>query len=129
MQLCPVVTGPRGQKSAALLTSHGKPVTCKLPPTTTPFNAGVYGDQPSTRYNLDLICDDPAYQKFLNGVDEFVLQTICKNSSDYFKTKKTPEEVRAAFKPSITERGPSYAPTTRTKIIVGRTQDLTCIAR
>ena len=120
MQLCPVVSGPRGNKSSALLTSEGKPVTCKLPPTTTPFNAGVYGDAPSTRLNLDLVCDDPAYQKFLNGVDEFFLQTISKNSLDYFKSKKTPEEVRAAFKPSIKvverEGGPTYRPLVRTKI-------------
>ena len=122
MQLCAPITGPRGNRSCALLTSDGKPVTCKLPPTTTPFNAGVYGDAPSTRLNLDLVCDDPAYQKFLNAVDEFVLQTICKNSSDYFKSKKTPEEVRAAFKRSIKtierEGGPTYAPLVRTKINV-----------
>ena len=71
LQLCAVVTGPRGNKSSPLLTSDGKPVSCKLPPTTTPFNAGVYGDQPSTRLNLDLRCDDPAYQKFLKDLDFF----------------------------------------------------------
>ena len=122
MQLCPLQTGPRGNKSCALLTSDGRPVSCKLPSTTTPFNAGVYGDAPTTRLNLDLVVEDPAYEEFLNIIDEFVVEAISKNSQDYFKTKKTPEEVKAAFKSSIkvTHRdgGATYRPLVRTKINV-----------
>ena len=118
LQLGAIQTGPRGNKSAPLLSGN-KPVTCKLPATSTPFNAGVFGDQPGcTRLNLDLHCDQEAYQRFLTEIDEFVIKTLQSNPETYFRKKLSPEEVRAAFKPSITQKN-EWLPVVRTKINIG----------
>jgi hypothetical protein len=118
LQLGSVIVGPRGNKSAPLSRGN-KPVTCKLPPTTAPFNAGVFGDQLSTRLNLELHVGQEEYQKFLNEIDEFCIKALAKDSAQYFPKKKTEEEIRAIFKPSITVRekdGVQYEATMRTKI-------------
>ena len=124
LQLLPIVAGPRGNKSAALLRGNA-PVTAKLPATTTPFNAGVFNPDPNapspTRLNLDLHCDAEAYQTFLREIDSFVLQTLQADPQSWFKKKMTPDEVKAVFKPSITERSKdliNYLPTVRTKFNV-----------
>jgi hypothetical protein len=93
-----------------------EPVTATLPATTTPFNAGVYGDTPGvTRLNLELRAGSDAYQSFLNEVDEAVLKALSADTQTYFKKKMTPEDVRAAFKPSSSVRGEHEA-TLRCKI-------------
>ena len=67
--------------------------------------------------NLELRCGHEAYQKFLDEVDEAVLQALSATPQDFFpKGKKmTPEEVRAAIKPSSIVRG-EHEPTVRCKI-------------
>ena len=120
LQLLPIVQGPRGNKSAGISRKNG-PATFKAPvSTTTPFNAGVYGGEPgATRLNLDLNCGHDAYHNFLTELDEFIIKTLSADPQTYFKKKLSPEDVRAMFKPSITQRerdGQHYEPTFRTKL-------------
>ena len=121
LQLLPLVSNPRGNKSAGILRNN-LPVTCKLPATTTPFNAGVFGDTPgAVRQNLELHAGQEAYQHFLNEIDEFCIKALAKDSAQYFKKKMSKEEIRAVFKRSSTERCKDhvdYEPTCRTKINV-----------
>ena len=119
LQLGSVIVGPRGNKSAPLSRGN-KPVTCKLPPTSCPFNAGVFGDQLSTRLNLELHVGQEEYQKFLNEIDEFCIKALAKDSAQYFPKKKTEDEIRTISKPSITQRekdGIQYEASMRAKII------------
>jgi hypothetical protein len=111
-------TGPRGNKSAPLLCGK-EPCSRALPATTTPFDAGVYGDntQGVTRLNLELRCGSEAYQSFMNEVDEAVLKALSTTPQDFFpKGKKmSPEDVQAVYKKSSTVRG-EHEPTVRCKI-------------
>jgi hypothetical protein len=116
ISLLPVQTGPRGNKSATIVRGK-EPVTAHLPSTTTPFNAGVYGDTPCNRLNLELRAGNEAYQSFMNEVDAGVLKALSATPQDFFpKGKKmTPEDVQAVYKKSSTVRGEHEA-TLRCKI-------------
>jgi len=129
LRLLPLVSGPRGNKFAPILRGSS-PATCTLPASSTPFNAGVFGDTPgATRLNLDLHCGQEAYQTFLKEIDEFCIKAMASDPQQFFKKKLSEEDIRAIFKPSITERRKDnidYEATVRTKINIAGPSAVRC---
>ena len=71
-----IQTSARGVKSASL-TADGQPIYAQLTwqaePLTTPFGAGSFGNEETTRKTIDFRCT-PELQAFLEGLDTWATQ-------------------------------------------------------
>lgn len=126
-QLLPIVCSARGSKSAQILCNNA-PIKVKLEPTKAPFGAGVWNQTPDiTRLNLDLQCSN--YLEFLQKVDDWAIDKLAANSSQFFKKTMSKEEIKGIFKPSASpheKNNVPYEPTFRCKINVAGANVVKC---
>ena len=116
-----LIVSQRGQKSAALYLSEGKPLYLKLGSDSetleAPFGLSSWDDKGSNRVSLDLRLT-PEIEKCINAIDQNVLSYMEKNYKHYFGAAMTWEKVKEYFRPTIryADEGKTYPPLLKTKL-------------
>ena len=113
-QLQDTQTSSRGAKTCTLLSAKGEKIVFTLGPTSTPFGAGSYGDEATTRKTLDLRVFDTE-SEFFKELDNWAVDYIAKNSERLLKKSLTRDQVKEHYRsPATAKEG--YQPLVRTKI-------------
>lgn len=110
IQIGKVRTLGNGVTRVAYITMDGENVIYQFPEMSSPFGMGSWkNDNGTTKYWFDLSFRDienrvplQVTKKFIEDIDEKVIQHALDNSHEFFKKKYTSKEVvRALFSPSI----------------------------
>ena len=98
----------RGAKSCALTRDGQKQIITlghKGDLLTTPFGASSFGDDATTRKNLDFrLSQDSVWLAYFDAIDAWAIPYI--NSERLFKKTLTDEQVREIYKPIVQRKNP-----------------------
>jgi hypothetical protein len=114
-------TNQKGAKSCAISYQDGSPIRVKLceTPLRSPFGFSSW-DEGSNRKNLDFSIVDEALRNSIVNIDQWVMQTVMRDSPKYLGKQLSAQLIEEMYKPSLTHsKEGQYPPTLRTKVTVG----------
>ena len=99
LQIGDVVTTGKGAKTAPF-TSEGKPVFANLWPMQIRFEPSAFQDPDATRVNMVFRPPEEVIQH-LQELDEFILQTVCKDPARWFGKARSETQIRESYNPIV----------------------------
>jgi hypothetical protein len=95
----------RGAKSCALLDAANKvcfTLGSREEPTSTPFGATVFGDEPNTRKTIEFNLS-PEQEESFAKFDRWSVTYLAMNSQRLFKKEMSEEQIRENYKSPLTK--------------------------
>jgi hypothetical protein len=106
-QLKDTCVSARGAKSCALLDAANKvcfTLGSREEPTSTPFGATVFGDEPNTRKTIEFNLS-PEQEESFAKFDRWSVTYLAMNSQRLFKKEMSEEQIRENYKSPLTKKG------------------------